>query len=115
MPKYSTFKYGKYRYGKYNIQIDGHVELDKIRNYRIRTMNNNAEESKAVISQVITFKGAHNKAPIRMKANNSDKYVYLQSKTINGAPIKIRIRSVSKNNNLSPWVESVAGIISATK
>jgi hypothetical protein len=107
MPKYGTFKYGKAKYGRYDLTTD--VDLSQTKRYRLRLCNSSGQ-SRPIVNHGITLKGLGGPVKVRIRANNGN-WVYGQSITIEGQVDAIRIRAVSKDGTISPWVESVTGTI----
>lgn len=108
MSKYGQIKYSQAKYGRYSIKIRGKMPLQQLTNYRLRTIDKNNKESRAIINQSIQIPNTKNESlKIRIRANNGKWVHHQQTTIIDGSIIKTRIKSVGKND--SPWVELAVG------
>jgi hypothetical protein len=109
MPRYSQFRYGEARYGRYEIILGGNTPLQSIRQYRLRTIDSEKNESRPITHISADIIGVSGPAKVRVRTNGG-KWVYSQSADIAGSSLKIRARIVS-NGEGGPWIECALGTI----
>lgn len=111
MPKYGKFKYGQAKYGIYDIEIqDGKVNLGDLIHYRLKTIDSRGLESRSITNYQLKLEGTGGPVNVRLKVNDGE-WVVQQNINIDGGPLKIRMKSITLNNESSQWIESTRGII----
>lgn len=111
MPKYGKIKYGKEKYGPYNLQSDKRTyELRQLTYWRLSSINSNKQKSSHIVKTKLELGNTTEYLKIRLKTNNGD-WVCQDSLSVPGFPTKIRIKSISRADEESQWVECNIGAV----
>lgn len=110
MPKYGKFKYGQAKYGIYDVKIQDGISLGDLTYYRLKTIDSKGIESRPITNYQLKLIGTGGPVNVRLKVSDGE-WVVQQNINIDGGPLKIRMKSITLNNESSQWIESTRGII----
>lgn len=109
LPQYGKIKYNQGKYGKYDIGIGGEIPLQLLKKFRLKTIGKSQHESEAIVNHGVVINTNNIDLNVRLKSSNS-KWVYNQRMTLDGNPLKVRVKAVSENTE-SNWIECVTGTV----
>ena len=110
MPQYGSFKYGRARYGRYILSTYDKNAIGPYVRYRMASLSGNNKSEYAVMNMENAAVSTDVQGKIRMRTNNGE-WVYTQQAEINTSVYKVRARSISSANEMSPWVIYESGQI----
>lgn len=112
MPKYGTFRYGRIaKYGRYNL-VGGSKAIGPYVQYRMRNRSTDGAKTPflSMASKRIDVPNPTTIDQWRIKANDGE-WVYMQSTEVNTETLKVKIRTIGKDGQYSPWVIGEVGTL----